>query len=326
MALNNVVGQNKIADMLLNSIKNNRISHAYIFSGSKGVGKSKMALEFAKALNCQGEGVDACGICPNCRRIEHHNFQDVIIIGPEGNSIKIDQIRQLQKDLNYKLSGSKRKVIIIENADKMTNEAANSLLKFLEEPSSSIVTILLVENIYQLIETIKSRCQVIYFPPLNPDSITKVLVNDGYKEGDSILAAHISQDIEEVKELVNSELFAQMRNIMIQWSEDVLFLKYQALFSINDEILKHDYIKEHLPQFLDLLIMWYRDILNIKLGRKTSLVYKDFENIIVKQGLQETEERLISKIDVIFQAKKQLSSYANPQLALENMVLSLWEG
>lgn len=326
MSLISVVGQNKIAEMLLNSIKVKRVSHAYIFSGTNGVGKSKMAIEFAKALNCQGEVYDACNTCQNCKRIEHHNHQDVVWLSPEGNSIKIEQIRQLQRESNYKLSGSRYKIIIIEHADKMTNEAANSLLKFLEEPNSSVVTILLVENIYQLIKTIISRCQTIYFPPLNPENLTKVLLDDGFSEGITILAAHISQDIEEVKELVNSESFAQMRNIMIQWSEDVLFLKYQALFTINDKVLKNDYIKENIPQFLDLLIMWYRDILNIKLNRKSSLIYKDFENILSKQGLHETEEKLISKIDIILQTKKQLASYANPQLALENMVLSLWEG
>lgn len=326
MSLNNVVGQGNIAEMLSKSLEYNRISHAYIFAGPKGVGKAKMALELAKAINCIDNPVDSCDKCQNCRKIEHFNHPDVIWIKPDGNSIKIDQIRELQRDFHYKASGSKYKVFVIENAELMTIQAANSLLKFLEEPNSHTVAILLVENYNQLLATIKSRCQTLLFSHIDPYDLAKTIKSEEFKESDILIASHLTQNIDEVKSLATSEQFAQMRNIMIEWNENIRNNNYQALFSINDKIMKNDYIKEQLPQFLDLLIIWYRDILNIKLNRKSSIVYKDFEDILSKQALHITELNLIDKIELIIQAKKKLSSYVNPQVTLEELVLSLWEG
>jgi len=326
MSLYNVTGQNKISNILSTSLKYGRVSHAYIFAGHKGIGKLRMALEFAKALNCLESNDDACDNCQNCKRIEHFNHQDVILIKPDGNSIKIEQIRDLQKDFNYKAIGSKYKVFIIENAELMTNQAANSLLKFLEEPGSPSVAILLAESYYQLLPTIKSRCQTIYFSTIDPYNFVNILKDEGYKEGDILLASNLTQDIEEIRKLLQLEEFAQMRNIMIQWNEDLRNNNYQALFSINGNIMKNDYIKEHLSQFIDLLIIWYRDILNVKLNRKYLIIFKGYEEILLKQALYETEISIVNKIESFLLTRKKISSYVNPQLALEEMVLSLWEG
>lgn len=326
MSLYQVLGQKNIAEMLVRSIEHNRITHAYIFAGPKGVGKSKMAVEYAKALNCSSNHYDACDHCQNCKKIEHHNHPDVIWVRPNGNSIKIDQIRQIQKDFNYKATESKFKVFIIEQSELMTKQAANSLLKFLEEPQSPRVAILLTENQYQLLSTIRSRCQTITFSHLDPQNIVQILEKEGYRESEILPASNITKDIEEVRNLLSSDEFAQMRNIMIQWSEGIYSKKYQILFSINDKIMKNDYNKEHLPQFLDLLIMWYRDILNIKLNRKAFILYKEHENILNKQALHVTEDQLVNYIETILQTQKQLSSHVNLQLALENLVISLWEG
>ncbi|OEG00277.1 DNA polymerase III subunit delta' [Vulcanibacillus modesticaldus] len=326
MAMSNVLGQKRIAKLLTGMIEHQRVSHAYIFAGPKGVGKDKMALEFAKALNCISTQADACDSCHNCRRIEHHNHQDVIWIEPDGKSIKIEQIRQLQKSFQYKLVDSKYKVLIIKQAEFMTLQAANSLLKFLEEPISPLVAILLVESQHQLISTIRSRCQIITFPYLDQQSIVQEMKQKGYREVEILLASNLTVDIEEVKNILDSDEFAQMKNIMVQWNEEIYSEDYRALLTVNDKIVKNDYIKQHLSQFLDLLILWYRDILNVKLNRNAFLVYRDYENILIKQGMQLTEERLIDQIEKIFFAKKQIAANVNLQLALEHLVLSIWEG
>lgn len=326
MSLYDVLGQEHIAELISGSLKDERVGHAYIFAGPKGVGKAKMALEFAKALNCNDKQNDSCDQCQTCKRIEHHNHHNVIWLKPDGNSIKIDQIRQLQKDFHYRPVGIKYKVIIIEQAEQMTHQAANSLLKFLEEPGFLMVAILLIENPNQLLVTIRSRCQIINFATLSTRSITEILKNEGFKESDILLASHITADIEAIRGLLKSEEFAQMRSLMIQWSEDIHSKKYQVLLSINDKIMKNDYIKGQLPLFLDLLIMWYRDILNIKLGRRNHIIYSEYEDILNRQALYLTDKVLINHIEVILRTKKQITSYVNLQLALENMVLSLWEG
>ena len=136
----------------------------------------------------------------------------------------------------------------------------------------------------------------------------------------------ITKDLEEVRGLLESEQFAQMRNLVVQWNEDIKNRKHQALFTIHDKIMKNDYIKEHLPQFLDLLLLWYRDILNIKLNRKEFIIYREHEYILNRQALDVTEEQVLNNIEQVLTTKKLVRSHVNPQLALENMILSLWEG
>ncbi|GBF11422.1 DNA polymerase III subunit delta' [Tepidibacillus infernus] len=323
MSLYDVLGQNRIAELLSNSIKKQRVSHAYIFTGIKGVGKKKMAIEFAKALNCTVNSSDACGHCSNCIRIEHDNHPDVVRISPEGQSIKIEQIRQLQKEYHYKSMESKVKVYMIEQAEQMTPQAANRLLKFLEEPNSPTVAILITENIHQLLSTIRSRCQIVQFAQLDPNSIVKILEQEGFRKSEIILSTHLTQNLDEVRTLLSTEEFAQMRNLVIQWSEDMTSRKYQVLLSINDKIMQSDYIKEHLPQFLDLLILWYRDILNIRLKRKDLIIYRDYYDQLRMQALHGSEDQIIEHIELILATKRTLSSHVNPQLALEKMVLSL---
>ena len=324
MSLFDVLGQRKAAEILHESLKHQRVAHAYIFAGPKGVGKAKMALEFAKALHCDSKNHDACNQCSSCTRIEHYNHQDVIWIKPERNSIKIEQIRQLQKGFQYKALEN-YKVFIIENAELLTRESANSLLKLLEEPGSPMVAVLLAENPHQLLPTIRSRCQVIHFSHLDPYSMVEML-KDEFNEQDILLASHITEDIDAVRSILISEQFAQMRNLVIQWSEDISLKNYQILYALNDNILKNEYIKEHLPLFLDLLLLWYRDILNMRLNRNEHVIYKGFENMLHKQELHLTELRIVQMMEDILKAKNQIAAYANSQLALESLVLSLWEG
>lgn len=326
MSMHNVIGQERVANILINGLKYKKIAHAYIFAGPKGVGKEKMALEFAKALNCTSDSIDACNNCESCKRIDHLNNNSVVWIEPETNSIKIEQIRALQKNSYYKNGESHYRVLIIKNAELMTNQAANSILKFLEEPTPNTVIILLVENKQQLLLTIKSRCQILNFSLLSPSSIVDILKDEGYKEIDILIASNLTQDILKVKELISNDQFVQMRNIMIKWNEDLKYNHYQALISVNDRIVKNDYIKERLPQFLDLLILWYRDILNIKLKRQQNVIYKGFEELLIKHSQHITIQFVMDKIEAILLAKDKISSHVNPQLALEEMVLAFQEG
>jgi len=326
MSLYDVLGQSQIAELLLNSIKHQRVAHAYIFAGSKGVGTKKMAIEFAKAINCESGSADACDQCNNCKRIEHHNHPDVLWVEPDGNSIKIEQIRQLQREFHFKTVESKVKVLVIDHADKMTKEAANSLLKFIEEPKSPLLAILLVENPHNLLSTILSRCQLIHFPHLDSESIIEVLKSEGFRENDIRIAANVTEDLEDVKTLLGDEQFAQMRNLVVQWNEEIPSKNFQTLFSIQGNIMKNNYIKENIPIFLDLLFMWYHDILSLKLNRTHMIIYRDFIENIKKQAIHVKEDQIIAAMEKIISTKKKLTAHVNTQLVLEQLVLSLWEG
>src|SRR5699024_1541278 len=155
------------SQILINSIENNRLSHAYLIQGTRGTGKRSFARLLAKTLYCtQREGVEPCHACNYCQRIKSGNFPDVYWIKPDGQSIKINQIENLQKEFTYASFETEQKVYVIEDAHTLTVNASNRILKFLEEPKQRTVAIILTENIQSIIPTIRSRCQILDLKPL----------------------------------------------------------------------------------------------------------------------------------------------------------------
>jgi len=295
-------------------------------AGPKGAGKKQMALHLAKSLFCQEREADACGACLTCRRIESGNHPDVQFITPDGASIKIDQIRALQKEMAMRAVESQHKVYIIEHVDKMTTQAANSLLKFLEEPPAGVLALLLTEHSHAMLPTILSRCQIVQFSPLSADSIAQELRAEGVLAGMAQVASHITTNVEEAKVLSQSESFAQLRNLVIQLVHECKQRNSSALFTIHDLLQKSDKIKEELPLFLDLLILWLRDILYVQVGRHAHLINSDQQDVLQGQALVWTKAELLHGIDLVMETKNRIERNANAQLALERLVLQIQEG
>ncbi len=311
MALEAIEGQQQIVEQLQQLIRLQRVSHAYIFAGPRGVGKSKMALQFAMALNCQDEGLaeqgEACGKCSNCIRISSGNHPDVLWIAPDGKSIKIDQIRQTQKDIGFKAVDARYKLFIIEQAEALTPQAANSMLRMLEEPINNIVSILLIENYQQLLPTIRSRAQLFSFQPQEPFAMLEASVDNG------------------------SELIVMLKSVVVEWTEEIVSRKYAAIHRVGKQLTKEPAIKDNIQLLLDMLLLWYRDLLDVKLGRLesaeyTGLNYKEQVDVLKRQALQLTEENLLIHLERILEMKKRLDSNTNLQLVLEQIIFSHWEG
>jgi len=176
MKFSEIVGQEVAVNILKKSIENKRSHHAYLFVGPDGVGKRTTAIAFAKALNCRSSS-DGCDLCDSCRKIENGAHPDVELISPPegGLTISIDQIRKLQRRVSYKPLEGNWKVYIIDDAASATEDAANCLLKTLEEPPSQVILILITENIYRLLSTVRSRCQLILFRQIPRILIEKIL-------------------------------------------------------------------------------------------------------------------------------------------------------
>ncbi|MFW5992349.1 MAG: DNA polymerase III subunit delta', partial [Halanaerobiaceae bacterium] len=193
MSFNNIVGQEAAVRILQDELKDGRVQHAYLFSGKRGVGKKALALELTKAIFCSEKEIDSCDNCLACRKIIHSNHPDTGIYSIEkGNFIKIDQIRKLQKDIAYKPYESGKKIYIIENADKMTTEAANSLLRTLEEPPGYAIIILLAEEVDRLLPTIISRCQQIQLKGIADNTIKQELIKEGIEEKQAALLTRLA--------------------------------------------------------------------------------------------------------------------------------------
>ncbi len=304
-------GQQQIIEQLQQQVRLQRISHAYIFAGPRGVGKSEVALKFAMVLNCLDEATaskgEVCGKCSNCIRIRGGNHPDILWIAPDGKSIKIDQIRQTQRDIGFKAVDARYKLFIIEQAEALTDQAANSLLKLLEEPINNIVSILLIENYQQLLPTIRSRAQLFSFQPQEPFVMIEASIENG------------------------SELIAMLKSIVVEWTEEIVFRKYSALQRVANQLIKEQEIKDNIQLLLDMLLLWYRDLLDFKLGRVEGATYKGLNypeqsDVLKRQSKLFTEDNLINQTEGILEAKKRLDYNANLQLTLEQIIFSQWEG
>ncbi|ASJ56635.1 DNA polymerase III subunit delta' [Brevibacillus formosus] len=318
--------QPRAQELLYHSLRNERLAHAYLLAGPKGSGKKQMALHLAKSLFCSEREADACGACVTCRRIEGGNHPDVLFITPDGASIKIDQIRSLQKEMAMRAVESSRKVYIIEHVDKMTTQAANSLLKFLEEPPAGVLALLLTEHSHAILPTILSRCQIVQFSPLSAELIAEKLRAEGVLAGMAQVASHITTNVEEALTLSQSESFAQLRNLVIQLVQECKQRNSSALITIHDMLQKSDKSKEELPLFLDLLILWLRDILYLQVGRHAHLINSDQQDVLQGQALVWTKAELLRGIDLVMETKNRIERNANAQLALERLVLQFQEG
>jgi DNA polymerase III subunit delta' len=317
--------QQRVASILHNSILNNRVAHAYLFAGGQGVGKTKIAYQLAKSLLCVSGTGDSCGTCHNCLRIDSGNHPDVHVVSPDGASIKIDQVRGLQKEFSYRAVESSRKVYILQHVDKMTVQAANSLLKFLEEPGSEVTAILLTEHPHQILPTILSRCQSIPFDELPYANRVSLLRNEGLYEPLLRNACQITADLPHARELCQSEWFAQYRNLVLQLSEDILDKGSYALVTVQEKVLKLEQGNQGLSTFLDLLLYWYRDILFYQINHRQELTNIDQMDAIQNQALRCGTAWLVNGMDAVMEAKNWLARHVNPQLTLERMIIRLQE-
>ena len=174
MIFENIIGNEKNKELLKKIIDTNNIAHSYMFVGKDSIGKLLFAKEFSKAILCTSDE-KACNKCKSCIEFDTNNNPDFTIIEPEGNSIKIDQIRELTKKVYEKPVVSSRKVYIINDSQVMTKEAQNSLLKTLEEPPEYVTIILITSNENTFLPTIKSRCTKVSFNRLTNNELANIL-------------------------------------------------------------------------------------------------------------------------------------------------------
>ncbi|MCZ8517527.1 DNA polymerase III subunit delta' [Paenibacillus filicis] len=317
-----IEGQDRVKRILQNSLREDKVSHAYIFTGPAGTGRRAMAKAFAQAIYCKVLPDDACGECLDCRKVEHGNHPDLYIIEPDGASIKIEQIRELQKQFAYRASASGVKMYILQDADKMTVQAANSLLKFLEEPTSQVVAVLLTDNGNALLPTIRSRAQWVPFMPLNKSSMTKQLLNEGHPAVLVQAAVRLASGTGAARELIQGNGFAEIRNLVIQLTKESLSRLPSALLTAQQKLGKGE-LSEQLPRFLDMLILWLKDMVRLSLGHRDDLVYTDQTEWMTQQVYQYRVEHWISCLEHAVETQKRLRFHANSQLALENILMRL---
>ncbi|OZI12140.1 DNA polymerase III subunit delta' [Bacillaceae bacterium SAS-127] len=312
--------------MLTNGLEKERVAHAYIFEGDQGTGKKNAALFFAKSLLCEEDGIMACEVCNSCRRIESGNHPDVHYLEPDGLSIKKQQITFLQQEFSKTAVEAQKKIYIIQHADKMTASAANSLLKFLEEPSADTVALLLTEQVQRLLPTIISRCQLLVFKPLPSELLQNKLIEEEISVPMASLVAKLTNNFQEALELSHEEWFAQSRTIVLKLYEVLQKNPLEAMVKLQEDFNGHFKDKQQVNQALDLLLLLFKDLLSLQTGKETGLAFPDQLALLKHNALQSSAKSITEQMTAILEAKRKLDANMNPQLLMEQLVLNLQGG
>lgn len=308
MYFEKIRGQRFAKKYLSNSIKSNMVSHAYMFEGPEGVGKNTMARELATIL-LEMENL--------------FNSPDYIEINPTGNSIKIAQIRKLQSDILVKPYKS-YKIYAINEAQKMTLEAQNALLKTLEEPPKYAIIILITNNKESLLDTIKSRCEIIKFTPIPLVEVADYLTQTGVDKNRASLFANFSRgSMQKAIELSESEDFYIMRDEVQKYVEIFLNGSMLDIIDIQSNIEKY---KDNITNVLDLLVNYFRDIMMAKENIDSSMIINlDRLTFIKNMSVKITYSQLSKIIDIIEETKNKLRSNCNFNISIQVMTLNIYE-
>lgn len=311
--------------IIMNSINKNRVSHAYLIQGGHGTGKEAMATLMAKNIFCLSpSGIEPCQDCRMCKRIDSKNHPDVHWIEPEKQTIKKEQVEKLQKEFNYSGLESNKKVYIIKDADTLTLNAANRILKFLEEPSRQTTAIMLTENSQSIIPTIRSRCQIIDLKPLHPGRFQEQLVASGMPEQSAALMSALTNNLEDAFAIHRDEWFAQGRNLMIQLTEKLSGAPEDAYLFVHQHLLDHFKNREQMEQGMDLLILIFKDILYAHIDKEEAMVvFQTSDATFEKLFMSFSEESLIQVLEHILTAKRHLKQNVSPTLVLEQLTLRI---
>lgn len=322
-----IIGQDQIKEHLQNAIKLQKVSHAYILHGERASGKEFIATVFSMALNCESKEEKPCLTCHSCKQAMTLNQPDIIRITHEKPaSIGVDDIRsQINGDMGIKPYSSPYKIYIIQEAEKMTVQAQNALLKTLEEPPAYGVILLLVNNLNSLLPTILSRCVVLDMKPVKDSLVMKYLMEEmqipDYKA--KVCTAFARGNIGKAKALASSEEFDHIRE------EAVNLLKYVTDMEISDIVFAIKKIQEYkfdISDYLDILAVWYRDVLLFKATNDVNhLIFKEEIQYIRKVADRCTYEGIEVIIQALQKAKNRLQANVNFDLTMELLLVTIKE-
>lgn len=322
-----IIGQEQIKEHLQNALTTKKISHAYIINGEKSSGKEYIAKVFAMALQCEKGELEPCQECHACKQALSDNQPDIIRVGHEKpNTISVDDIRgQINNDVAIKPYSSPYKIYIVNEAEKMTPQAQNAILKTLEEPPEYAVILLLTSNVNALLPTILSRCVVLNMKPVSDEKVRKFLMEElqvpDYKA--DVCVAFARGNIGKAKALASSEDFENIKN------EALSLLKYiqdMELHEIVAAIKKIGEYKLEINDYFDIMAIWYRDVLLFKATKDANhLVFKEELGALRKCAQRSSYEGIETVINALDTAKRRLDANVNFDLVMELLLLTIQE-
>lgn len=307
--------QNIVYKTLINSVKNNKCSHAFLIETNGYSRGLDLGIAFAKYLLCPNSYSNNknCNNCPQCKNIDKNDFIELKIIEPEGQWIKKSQLEELQDIFSRKSIIGNKKVYIINKAEKLNDSSSNSLLKFLEEPEEGIIAILISESKYQLLDTIVSRCQVLSL---------KNKVELGKLSTKEKVAHSLFNSTDDITKFLEDE------QCILKIEKVLEFIKFYEEKKLNTIIytnkLWHDYIKEKQDIYntFTMMLLFYKDILNLKLGKECQ-IFTDYVNEVKNVEQKNNLNEITDKINVIMDLREKIKFNVNSNLLMDKLIIQL---
>ncbi|MCM1145796.1 MAG: DNA polymerase III subunit delta [Blautia sp.] len=322
-----IIGQEQLKEHLQNAISMNKVSHAYIINGDRSSGKEFIAKVFAMTLQCEKGGIEACGECHSCKQAQSMNHPDIIYISHDKpNTIGVEDIRmQINNDIGIKPYSAPKKIYIMNEGEKMTVQAQNALLKTLEEPPEYAVILILTTNVDTLLPTVLSRCVVLNMKPVSDRDVKRFLMEElevpDYKA--NICVAFARGNIGKAKMLATSEEFDKVKEEAITLVKNIHDMELNEIVKAIKKISEY---KFDVTDYLDILSVWYRDVLLFKATKDAnSLIFKDEIQAIRKTADRSAYEGIETIVKALQQAKRRLDANVNFDLTMELLLLTIQE-
>lgn len=324
-----VVGHKNIIKYISSAVQADAVSHAYILNGERGSGKRLLANLFAMSLQCQNRAEDGetCGKCQSCKQAQSGNQPDIIKVTHEKpNTISVDDIRtQVNNDIVIKPYSSKYKIYIIPEADLMSAQAQNALLKTIEEPPEYAVIMLLTENAEALLPTIRSRCVMMKLRNIKDQLVKKYLMEQmeipDYKA--DVCVAFAQGNMGKAIMLATSEYFNEIKEEVVHLLRNIDEMNVSELM---DAVKKCMTYKMEINDYLDMIAIWYRDVLIYKATKNVDrVVFSDQLRYIKARASKSSYEGIENILDAIEKAKARLKANVNFELTMELLLLTIKE-
>lgn len=322
MQWDNIIGQPNAVSLCKAMLSSGKLPHALLFTGPAGIGKSMTAQLLAGGILCTDNHSKPCGQCQSCLLYDRSAHPDFTLIRPDGAAVKIDQIRAVQHFASLAPSVSPGRVCLIEDAELMTVQAANSLLKLLEEPPPGFVFILVAGTLKPLLPTILSRCRQIRFQPLPVEELELALVNKGFNPEAAMVAARLSGGrMGRALTLLEPQGLAA-RDMAVHLFDS---LQNKDMTAVWDQATKLDSLEtKELLTTLDFFLYLFRDVLMIAGGYSQQLIYNiDLGQQLAKWAPDWSEGRSLAAITAVKDTIRAIGGNANTRLAIEELLIKL---
>ncbi len=312
-----ITGQDSSIAVLRRSLAAGKTAHAYLFDGIEGCGKKKTAIALVEAVFCGGD--EGCGQCQSCRKITAGNHPDLHLVEPDGAFIKIDQIRELQRDLAFRPFEAPKKACIIDAVDRLNQAAGNALLKTLEEPPGNALMVLLTANPGGVLPTVLSRCQRLHFSALPEATIAAHLRETGVAPEAAGIAASLSGGSMRKALEIGAETALQERKGFLERVTSLSLGDIGTLFTTAEELAGD---KDKALELLDILTAFLRDTLLMRSG-SPEIVNSDLVPMIEKQAADFSCGKIMELIGHVGEARRAILCNVNTRLALDVLFMRL---